>query len=345
MTIEAYRWLADISKPSGQHIAQTELDIDFAPLAECAFLAGLRANSLTAVKYSGMAEIEPIWDIETHKPYVMGINVTVNSNDRLYSHRINTVENGLFRSAVLRVSSGLVKRGELIDGEKFNYRILAISKPSPQRVDNDFELKAIEEPLAINNAVSLNSLMDKSIRHGVASWHKEDIPVFFSERVVSEARVLGEKSGESESGGILLGHLCRDNDNLFIVIRAFIEAQYTEAKSMSLTFTADTWKAVQITLDLRDQDERIMGWSHSHPVFAWCKRCDEARRSICPLQKPFFSDSDINVQRTVFSSAFMIAMLFSFLSQRTSVDLFGWRDGQVVPRGYYVVSDNVMTAI
>ena len=346
MAATEHFWVADFSRPSGDYIGQKPLDIDFVPLVEAAYLAGLRDNALPALKHDGSAKVEPVWRGGA-QPFVSRIRITIKGN---YTYQVDALNNGSVQSAVKKASAQLVSEGRLAAGEAFRYELLALSRPAgastagANSASQDFALQTIEEPLKIVDDVSFDSLLKYSGRGGEEAWHKADIPVIVSEQVIEEAKSLGRSAGENESGGILLGNLCRDQGRLFILVRALIEAEYTERSATSMAFTAETWKAVELSMGLRNQEEQILGWVHSHPAFAWCRQCDEARRRVCPLQRPFFSEADVNVQRTVFSSAFMVAMLLSIFEQKISVDLFGWRDGDVASRGYYVVPGDRVNA-
>jgi hypothetical protein len=163
------------------------------------------------------------------------------------------------------------------------------------------------------------------------------MPVFIPERVIHEAKALARGAGDIETGGVLIGRLYRDSESteIFSAITAFIPARHTVADRSRLTFTADTWAAVRAAVDLRGEDEMLLGWIHSHPF--WCRSCPQERRQLCPLMRPFFSRDDIALHRTVFPAAFNIAVLLSdFGESDLRCDVFGWRFGMVMSRDYYL---------
>ena len=56
--------------------------------------------------------------------------------------------------------------------------------------------------------------------------------------------------------------------------------------------------------------------------------------------KPFFSQDDRALHRAVFQGAFNVALLVSDLGDDLSVDLFGWRGGEIAQRGFYLLPDS-----
>ena len=121
---------------------------------------------------------------------------------------------------------------------------------------------------------------------------------------------------------------------------AQVPARHTDATNASLTFTSDTWTAVQTAVALRGGQELIAGWWHKHPNFAAksCAKCPEERRRHCPMSKPFFSETDVHMQRTVFPRAYQTALLLSDMGEEAfDVRFYGWRHGSVVSRGFEIV--------
>jgi hypothetical protein len=140
---------------------------------------------------------------------------------------------------------------------------------------------------------------------------------------------------------MLLGHLQRSpgSPEIYAEVTAHVPAQHTDATKASLTFTPDSWVAVNDAIALSGEGESCICWFHFHPNFSdsACAKCPEERRRICPLSRPFFSTSDIHMHRTVFGRAYQTAMLVSDFGQpELDVSFFGWRDGAVVSRGFEV---------
>ena len=107
----------------------------------------------------------------------------------------------------------------------------------------------------------------------------DDLPVFVAEALVEQALARVRQAGAMETAGILLGRLHRDPGGIiFLELTAQLPASGTEAREMKVTFTPDTWAAARDALRLRQSDEAVMGWWHSHPY--WCKACSCAQQAF-----------------------------------------------------------------
>jgi len=164
--------------------------------------------------------------------------------------------------------------------------------------------------------------------------------VFVHWRVFEEASVLTRAAGALETGGILIGHVCRDSSvpELFLEVTAQIPAP-ARSQLTRLSFSPDTWSVVQALINRRDQNEVWLGWWHSHSFF---KQEDSSelddpattRRSA----QPFLSDEDLRLHRTVFPRAYSLALLMTDSPHRgMSWTMFGWRLGTVVRRDFHVI--------
>jgi hypothetical protein len=150
-----------------------------------------------------------------------------------------------------------------------------------------------------------------------------------------------------ETGGVLVGRLRRDGGPhaapaaLFVEITAQVPAPHTQAQSTKLTFTAETWAAVQAAITLRRQGELMLGWWHFHPDFCRLRRCPAERRAGCAGASPFFSAEDVHLHATCFPSAYHVALLVSDSTpDGMSWSLFGWSQGMVTARSFHVLADS-----
>jgi hypothetical protein len=123
-------------------------------------------------------------------------------------------------------------------------------------------------------------------------------------------------------------------------VTAQVPATNTNAESMRLEFTPETWTAAETTIRLRNRGEQTLGWDHTHPQRYWCRDCPEERRSACPLQTRgvFFSAADVAVHRAVFSPAYSLGLLAHHTERGVEFALFGWRLGMIENLGFYVLS-------
>jgi len=69
-------------------------------------------------------------------------------------------------------------------------------------------------------------------------------------------------SAEVEVGGVLIGQWCMDDET---VVKHVLPARHTKQGSVYLTFTKDTLVDIHDQIDKRYEDEKIVGWFHTHP--------------------------------------------------------------------------------
>jgi len=328
---DRHRWLASIESPTGEAITTATLEPDFEPVRRWAqFERWLQSGGGASAP---VGDIEPLWTPAGQPPYVSGIRIGHAGSNRAYSE----FPVGIFADSVSKAATHLVESGVLEAGQQFQYRVFAItgSQPDPVRPDG-FEIEAIAEEPNVWIA-ELDPLLVRSSRLGSAGATPGAMPILVEQRVLDDATAQARTAGDLETGGILLGKLCRDpSGRAFVYITAQIPAEHTHATRESLRFTPETWACVQAARQLRGADELIVGWQHSHPHF--CAQCPEARRSACPLSKPMFSAADRRVHREVFQSPWSVALLLSFLGDELpSYDVFAWQRGRIAHTEFYSV--------
>ncbi|MDH3716242.1 MAG: Mov34/MPN/PAD-1 family protein [Gammaproteobacteria bacterium] len=325
-----YRFVAEVLNASGARIGDYPLTgVDFEPAVQCAHLQELRElvergeDSLTAAP--APARIEPVPCPERGTPYIGGIEVLFPGRDHG-----REFPKTLFHSDVVRGSGELVRAGTLRDGETFAYRICAFPVETVA-VEADFEL----EPTVMAMAVAAGELSLERRAPG-SGWDDADLPVVIAQPVLDEAASLASRAGELETGGLLLGRVVVNAQPryLSVEITALITAPGAIGTQTSLRLGPESFAAVERTLALRDRSEEMVGWWHSHPHF--CSKCPAAEQRNCVYAKPFFSQADSDVHRTLFPQAHSQALLISDLgAQGQSIDLFGWRQGSIQARGFY----------
>jgi proteasome lid subunit RPN8/RPN11 len=173
----------------------------------------------------------------------------------------------------------------------------------------------------------------------VGAWREQDFPVLIPRTVLQECTAHSRTAGDVETGGVLVGNLHRDTDthDIFACVTAEIRAEHTRADQTSLLFTAQTWADVDAALALRRQEEVMLGWWHSHPHF--CRTCPPERQRSCVYSRPFFSEADRSVHRTVFPRGYSVALLLSWLGDdEPSCDLFGWQHAGIGMRGFMITA-------
>jgi hypothetical protein len=353
---DRYRYVADITNLDGEPIDQLPVTPDWDAAVQWAYFQAVRRGKVSPLMRAPSASVKPLWHRDFGEPRVCGFQVILEDaggappdsprpGDTALDFAIPRTYLG---AEVERCTSRLINEGKLYDGQRFLYQLSAFKRDGGNAREPDarvrrFRVEEVPQPLPlstaslaahIENSVSQESPLEP-VRYALASG--ADMPVFIPERVIVEARTRARDAADIETGGVLIGRLYRDSDSteVFSVITAFIPASETIADRSSLTFTANTWAAVGAAVDLRGENEMLLGWIHSHPF--WCRSCPQERRSLCPLMQPFFSRDDIALHRSVFPAAFNIAVLLSDLGEsELRCDVFGWRFGMVMSRGYYL---------
>ena len=95
----------------------------------------------------------------------------------------------------------------------------------------------------------------------------EDKKVYISQQAYKEIHRFTRDKTMNESGGVLLGNVVEEFGKVHIIIRAFIEAKYSEGTPTTLTFTHESWDYIHKEESKKYPDYKILGWIHTHPDF------------------------------------------------------------------------------
>ena len=329
-----------LTREDGTELAQRAVRPDWGPALEWARLLALRGGRASTEAFVAECDVEPVWDEDRGKPWVAGVRVSAPGP----GCRVDELPLEYFAGAAVKIATGLVEEGALQDGERYRYFPLAfpLGDPTPTPA-----------PLA-RVAPPRISVRDAALPPEFASQARgreepaPDLPVLLPRRVLDQATGLTIAARGRETGGILIGHLCRDRGRgeVFAEITAQVPAAHTEASAAKLTFTAATWDGVQAAIDLRRRDEIMLGWWHSHPVVEWCKDCAPEKRRVCLFRRGFLSVDDIALHRAVFPRAYSVALLMNDVGDEPpAATLFGWRRGLVEERTFHPITETAHAAV
>lgn len=339
-----YQYAIDYFSQNGERRGSLSVDPDWGPARECAQFLAIRRGVLPPVLRAGTGRIEPVWDSERGAPFMDAARIVVVSEtgDESVCEEVPCVS--YFRQLAQKGSRIMVEHGLLDQGELFSYEVCAYPGAAPRRDADEsglptFSVEEIDEGLPLRDG-SMDLLLARSVSQG-SGGDPSDMRVFIPQQVMEavEERSLG--AGAVETGGVLVGNLHRGHSSpeIFLEVTAQIPAAHTDSQATRLTFTADSWAAVQAAVDLRKRDELMCGWWHFHPYF--CRECPEEKRRDCTVQRPFFSAEDVHMHRAIFPRAFHVALLVSDHGREPfDVSLFGWRHGMVVSRAFDVIGDS-----
>jgi len=346
-----HSFVAELRLAGGRRLRTSPLEIDWVPAIECAQFQAVRRGAAGFASLPRPVHIHPHWDTQDGPPYVAAVRASLDADLRVPDDKAkvtppDAIPLEYFTGPVRQAVSTLVKTGRLTEGQGYTWRICAFPGDTSQarsESTDPFTIEQVAQGDEITNTCRLRALRRCSVRHGLprARGVPRDFPVFIDQRVLDEAIDVARAAGHLEAGGILLGRLARSSgrSDLVVEVTAQVPAREAIADDASLRFTPRTWQAVLDALRLRRADERVAGWWHSHPRTVWaCRNCPAERRASCPLNHTFFSPMDVAFHRTAFLGPMNVALLFSFHADPLPRhDLFGWRQGLVAAREYYVL--------
>jgi proteasome lid subunit RPN8/RPN11 len=328
----AYKLELEVLTADGRPLRRVPIDPDWEPAFETTTFDAIRRGHLPPVLTANRGRIQPIWHGTLGAPYVSAFRAIIMTPRGQSTAEIPTA---YLRGHSRQVSADLVRAGELVQGDLFKYLVCAYPVEPEPIPSGGFAVEDVAEPLALV-ATPLGELTDSAQLRGLRRG--DEMPVFIDQTVLDDALVLSRAAGSVEVGGVLLGTLHRDPvlPEIFIEVTALIPAPHTVAEAAKVTFTAETWAAVDAAIALRDCGENKIGWFHFHPN--WCRNCPDEKRAHCALGEPFFSTDDVHLHRVCFSRAYHVALLVTDTPRRGLVPtLYGWQQGMVTERGFYTL--------
>ncbi len=331
-----YKIVFEFLKENGTRVGQVGVEIDWEPAREWTRFLGIRRGLLPLGESVRSTAIEPLWNRSTGEPYLQGFRVVVSGENN--GNIAEDFPVTYFYHTARQASGHFVATGSLNEMERFQYLVAAYPDRTGSQLNQAPQFESNEVAPEISCDVKpLSELMSGSVPEGVEC--AGDMPVFLPQQVLDEAESATLSSRGTETGGILIGHLRRDESlpEVFVEITAQIPARAVGGASR-LTFNAETWTAVRAAVDIRNKEEIYLGFWHSHPVIEWCRKndCSLDLLKCCPLAKGFLSADDQAMFRTVFPRAYSVALVCSDLPiGEPSFSLFGWRHGTVECRGFH----------
>jgi proteasome lid subunit RPN8/RPN11 len=317
---------------------------DFARAVESAFFDGLRHGAYTAYDPPlGRERLEPRFaDPDAGSPRVRGFDVALPTRDG-GTHRV-AFDRTFFASRAIHLGAELVRAGTLPKGGRLLYQLAAYLDPAEEKPRRG--LRIALDAASVDVPLRPGSRRDFGIAEAWDNPGPDDFPVLIPRRVLEEAVEEARQAPEREVGGVLLGHLRRDahNGEVFLQVTCQVPAERTEATTTSVTFTEATWARVREVQELRGEGEIFAGWVHSHP-FRFCAECPVPAPAECVDKVLFYSSDDEFLMELTFARPFMVGLLTAVESKlervlgHAPVRLYGWRHGEVRPRGFEVIDE------
>jgi hypothetical protein len=340
----SFRYTIEYFRDAGDRVGTVAIEPDWSAALECAQFLGIRRGTLPARSATPAGVIEPVWHADAGAPAVGAIKVVMAGSGAAPAAEV-TLPRAYFRALAEHGADQLVERGDLARGESFQYLVCAWASDrpdagaraaglAPAAGPDAWGVEEVATELALERR-DLAPLLASSMPCG--SPPDDDAHVIVPQPVIAETLEASARSGDVETGGVLIGHLRRTlaGDDVFVEITAQIPALHAESQNAKLTFTAETWAAASAAIDLRRRGEIMLGWWHYHPN--WCAKCPAESQARCALRHDFFSGEDVHLHRTCFPRAYHVAMLVSAHAAGPSVSMYGWRRGAVEARQFQVL--------
>ena len=329
----------------GSPVGQAPAEVDWLPAVECAQFEALRRGLAPGHSSCREARLALVPHPTAGEPFVEGFIISLFQDAREVAKA--SFARNYFKDAAEAGSRTLVANGTLKAGEQFLYMVSAYPQPRPLRAKPSPAFSVEEADAAVTMTdVSLSELKQQTVEFG--SRDSGDIPVFIPQLVLDEVCTAAAAAGAVEVGGILIGQLLYDTllREAAVEVTAQIPAREALGESTTLTFTHETWTAVDTALRLRRSQECYLGWWHFHPGTKWCTAaCTPEKRRTCPFNFSFFSTEDRTLHRTVFVKPYNQALVVTSTEDGMRHALFGWRHGLVQERGFFITGCSRPTAL
>lgn len=153
---------------------------------------------------------------------------------------------------------------------------------------------------------------------------EDEFRVHFTPEAHRAMRLHADATDEVELGGVLIGHVGRDERGPWLQIVAVIEGEKANNYGAQVTFTHDTWSHINEVKDRDHPGERIVGWYHTHPGFG-----------------VFLSKMDMFIQENFFGQPYQVAVVVETRSDAEGC--FAWRRGKATPLTRYWVGEEEVT--
>ena len=334
-----YRFVLEIRTMDGDALFSRALEPDWEPALQGARLAGLRRLGVWHDGSDTESSVEPVWHEAAGPPIAQRLRVHMQGTDGEWYADFRT--NEYFGDTARAIVAARLAAGQLVPDQRVRFAVAAYLADALPEAGGRQRLSAVERPQTVAvREREFGALAARSPIHGEADG--SDFDVVLPGPVIDEVCALTEAAGACETGGILIGHLCRDErrNDVGVEVTAQISARHTVGEADRLTFTSETWTDVRNAVALRRADELLIGWWHSHPSFSWCSRCPIDRQRVCLYATGFLSADDKALHRSVFPSAFTLALVVTNSANGVDTRLFGWRSGVLRPRGFRVSRDS-----
>lgn len=144
--------------------------------------------------------------------------------------------------------------------------------------------------------------------------------VVIQRSVLNSIHAHGQSDTSVEICGVLVGNLHHDRISPYLLISAHIPGDKATSKQTQVTFTAETWNAIQTQMERNYVGQKIVGWYHTHPGFG-----------------VFLSGMDLFIQDNFFNLPWQVAWVYDPIAQIDGA--FVWKAGKCERTDFLVEED------
>jgi proteasome lid subunit RPN8/RPN11 len=137
---------------------------------------------------------------------------------------------------------------------------------------------------------------------------------------LTNAREHGRSDTSVEVCGVLVGDLHHDRISPYLLIGGHIPGDKAKSKNTQVTFTAETWDAIQKRMEADHRGKKIVGWYHTHPGFG-----------------VFLSGMDLFIQDNFFNLPWQVAWVYDPVAGTDGA--FVWREGRSERQDFLIEED------
>ncbi len=148
--------------------------------------------------------------------------------------------------------------------------------------------------------------------------------VVIQRSVLNSIHAHGKSDTSVEICGVIVGNLHHDRISPYILISAHIPGDKAASKQTQVTFTADTWNAIQVQMEKNYSGLKVVGWYHTHPGFG-----------------VFLSGMDLFIQDNFFNLPWQVAWVYDPIAGADGA--FIWKSGKSERTEFLIEEDVALT--
>ena len=245
-----FRYAIVLVDEDGARLGQEAVDVDWEPARECTRFDAVRRGTLDPTELGAPGPVTPRWHRTLGEPYLEGFQIALRADSAAEGAAVTRdFGTGYFGELTRETCARLVEQGRLQKGQQVAGLTAAYAVESAAASERSgFVAEEVAAALPLKDAsLPLVPLVPvaadgNAIPGGTTDTAADDMPVFIPTHVFDDAIALTRDTVGRETGGFLVGHLCRDAGSgvLFARVAVQLPARHTVPTETRLTFTPQT---------------------------------------------------------------------------------------------------------